>query len=91
MAKKRDELKQNLTNIFARTQSDQAAPDSPADDPVKPIGVGLRASEGRRLTEIAGELGVNRHALLLWLVRDFIRRYEAGERPETETRRVLKT
>lgn len=92
MAKKRDELRQGLSNIFARTEPDSSGPADqvPENDPVKPIGVGLKDSEGKRLTQIAAELGVNRHALLLWLVRDFIRRYDAGERPETETRRVLK-
>lgn len=57
---------------------------------VAPIGVGMTFAEGARMTAIATELGVNRHALLLWLVRDFIRRYDAGERPPTETKTVLK-
>lgn len=63
----------------------------PAEDKMMPIGVGLLHSEGERLKEIAAELGTNRHKLLLFIVRDFMRRYEAGERPPTETRKVLKT
>ena len=80
-----------MTNPLARTTPAQAADQAPADDPVKPIGVGLKHSEGERLKDIAAELGINRHALLLYLVRDFIRRWDAGDRPETETRKVLKT
>lgn len=57
---------------------------------VAPIGVGLTFEEGERLNDIAAELGVKRHALLLWLVRDFVRRWDAGERPPTETKSVLK-
>jgi hypothetical protein len=55
-----------------------------SDDPVKPLGVGLKQSEGHRLTEIAGELGVNRHQLLLFVVRDFMQRWDDGERPQAE-------
>lgn len=79
-----------LDDIFAKTDSGGQADQVPENDPVKPIGVGLRASEGERLKAIAAELGENRHALLLWIVREFIRRYDAGERPPTETKNVLK-
>jgi hypothetical protein len=53
-----------------------------SDDPVKPLGVGLKQSEGHRLSAIAGELGVNRHQLLLFAVRDFMQRWDDGERPQ---------
>jgi len=59
-------------------------------DRVKARGVGLRESEWNRLEEIAGELGVTRHNLMLYVLRDFIQRYEAGYRPETETKTTLK-
>ena len=61
-----------------------------AEDIVRPIGVGLKISEARHLSEIAHELGVNRHQLLVWLVRDFFRRWSSGYRPPTELRRVLR-
>jgi hypothetical protein len=57
-------------------------------DPVKPRGIGLRASEWQRIDAIADELGTNVHALMLWALRDFVKRYEAGE-IETMTKKTL--
>jgi hypothetical protein len=73
------------SDIFAKTETEEV------DDPVRSIGVGLKTSEGERLKQIAEELGTNRHGLLLWLVRDFMRRWDEGDRPPTETKRVLKS
>mgnify|MGYP005812988095 CR=1 FL=1 len=55
---------------------------------VAPIGVGLTYAEGQRLTEMARELGVNRHELLKWVLRDFMRRWDDGYRPETGAKTV---
>jgi len=55
----------------------------------KPVSVGLTAEELTRLMAIAAELGQPRHAVLKYAVIDFIKRYEAGERPEMV--RVLNT
>ena len=57
-------------------------------DPVESTGVGLRTSEWKRLEKIANELGETRHAVAAYAIRDFIRRYEAGE-IQTETRPTL--
>lgn len=80
------------TDLFAKTENTQPAPsEAIGEDPVKPVGIGLRGSEWGALDLIAAQLGVTRHALTLWILRDFIKRFEAGWRPETENKRVLKT
>ena len=58
---------------------------------VNPVGVALDAEEITRLDQIAKELDQSRHAVLLYAVRDFIRRYDQGERPKTkkETKIIL--
>ena len=87
MAKKQDNP---MTNIFARTEAPSTAPAAVSvDDKVKPIGIGLKRSEWERLQQIANEVGMKRHELTLKILRDFIRRYDAGE-VETETRKTLK-
>ena len=50
-----------------------------------PVGVVLTADQKARLNEIAAELGTNRHKVLQYAIADFIRRYEAGEKPKTRT------
>lgn len=80
MAKK----KPDMTDIFAKTE---AAQEEKAD-PVSPRGIGLRKSEWERLDRIGAEMGSNAHALAAWAIRDFLRRYEAGELP-TQTRPTL--
>ncbi len=71
--------------LFRKTEPSQ--PPTEADDPVKPRGIGLRQSEWARLETIARELGLKPHALALWAMRDFLRRYDAGEiRTETHKR-----
>ena len=57
-------------------------------DPVEATGVGLRASEWKRLEKIANELGETKHAVATYAIRDFMRRYEMGE-IETQTRKTL--
>lgn len=54
----------------------------------KPVGVALLPDELERLAAIAEELGQSRHAVLQYAVRDFVRRYDAGEKPTVETRTV---
>ncbi len=58
---------------------------------VSPVGVALDAEEMTRLDQIAQELDQSRHAVLLYAVRDFIRRYNQGEKPKTkkETKVIL--
>jgi len=87
-------------SVFAKTEP-EPKPETPTlgrrrrrdpSDPIQSQGVGLRASEWARLRAIADELGgVGLHELTVWAVRDFIRRYNAGEvKPETERLARLK-
>ncbi len=57
----------------------------------KPLGVVLTAEQITRLDQIAADLQTNRHRVLQYAVGDFIRRYDAGEKPKmrTETKKVL--
>jgi len=84
MAKKQQP---DLSNIFAKTEQAAPAP----DDPVRPVGIGLKISEWGELEKIAAELGVTRHQLTMWILRDFTKRWRDGYRPQTETKKVLKT
>jgi hypothetical protein len=82
MAKK----KQDLSDIFAKTEPSPRE----AKDPVMPVGIGLKTSEWARMGEIAQDLDTTRHALAMWALRDFLRRYESGEiKTKSETRKVL--
>jgi hypothetical protein len=90
-------------NLFAKTGTPQPAPQpgGPTDDtrkrrkrdagdPVKSYGIGLRESEWVKFTAIAGELGTNYHDLGVYVLTDFMARWQRGERPPTETKQVLK-
>ncbi len=83
MARKK---KPDLDNIFAKTDTGQ--PEEKPDDPAQSFGVGLRRSEWLRFDEIAAELGQTRHAVALWALRDFLKRWDAGE-IRTQTRPSL--
>lgn len=55
---------------------------------VTPMGVSLEQAELDRLDLIAKELGQKRHAVMQYAVRDFIKRYDQGERPKTKTQTI---
>lgn len=57
-------------------------------DKTNPVGVALTADEVARLGVIAGELGVSRHAVLQFAIRDLIARYDRGEKPRTEIKSI---
>jgi len=80
-------VKREKLSILAKTETGKPAVELPLD-PVRARGVGLRLSEWKRITEIAGELGMNTHELSVWALRYFIRQYAAGE-IETETKKTL--
>jgi hypothetical protein len=53
-----------------------------------PIGVLLTFDELARLEQIAAEVGVNRHVMMQYAIKDFIKRYDQGERPRTAKREI---
>lgn len=61
-----------------------------ASDPIKSYGIGLRETEWAKFTAIAAELGINYHDLGVYVLTDFMARWDRGERPPTETKQVLK-
>lgn len=86
MAKKQQP---DLTNILARTEQPQ--PEQAQEQPIdkmQAVGVALKSSEWQRLGAIAQELGIKRHVLAQYVLRDFITRYDRGE-VKTETKKSL--
>ena len=79
--------KPELNNIFGKTEP-EAQPEAKHDDKVKAVGIGLKSSEWQRYEDIANELGMTRHALATYALRDFLKRYDAGE-IQTQTRPTL--
>ena len=90
-------------NLFAKTepqpenQAEPMAEPGPKkrrtrdkNNPVKSYGVGLRISEWKRFFAIAESLNTNYHDLAVFVLSDFMDRWEKGERPPTETKTVLK-
>ena len=53
--------------------------DETPKNPIKVHGVGIRESEWQQLEAIAGEMGITKHALAAYAVKDFLKRWEAGE------------
>lgn len=53
-----------------------------------PLGVKLEPDELQLVAEIAEQLGVSRHNLLQYAVREMLRRWKAGERPQVQTKEV---
>lgn len=85
---KRDTLKSvDLSNPLAKTEPGPTQPEV-REDPVKSQGVGLKISEWTHFEAIAAELGLTRHKLALWVMRDFMARYDRGE-IETVTKKRL--
>ncbi len=57
----------------------------------KPLGVVLTAEQIKQIDGIAAELQTTRHKVMQYALADFLRRWDAGERPKTrtETKTVL--
>lgn len=55
-----------------------------------PLGVPLTAEEQERLSEIAAALGVKRHHVLQYAVRQFLKSWERGERPQLEEQKITR-
>lgn len=74
--------------LYQPTGAGQEQPEA-APDPVRSRGAGLKTSEWDHWHEIAQELGMKPHSLVLYVLRDFMHRYDAGQ-VETETKKRLK-
>jgi hypothetical protein len=57
----------------------EPTPERIGGDKSQTVSVGLRQSEAERLAEIAAEIGVTRNNLLSYVLRQFMRDYEAGK------------
>lgn len=73
--------KRKPLGVFAKTEGEP--------EKTTPRGVHLSAGELARLDEIAGELGIKRHALLRYAVMYFIQQYDSGAIP-IESKPTLK-
>jgi hypothetical protein len=73
-------------NLITKNQEDKKKDKNP--EKVNPVGVALSKEELGYLEGIAGELGQSRHAVIQYAIKDFIKRYEQGERPKTKTKTV---
>lgn len=85
MAKRPTVKPDDLANYFAKTAPTQA---EPKPGKVSPVSVALSREELERLTAMAAEINVSRHALLLYIIRDYMRRWQAGERPRKRTKTI---
>ena len=83
MAKKQDEIKKAIGGIPLGDQEPE--PEAKDETPYTVLSVGLTGEQLDAINEIADELQQPRHAIMKYAVVDFIRRYKAGERPETKT------
>ena len=56
-----------------------------------PVGVLLTDTQKKDLDRIASEVGTTRHKLMIYALADFIKRYDAGEKPrlKNETKTTL--
>jgi len=56
-----------------------------------PVGVLLTDDQKAQLDRIAAEVGTSRHKLMIYALADFIKRYDAGEKPrlKNETKTTL--
>jgi hypothetical protein len=55
-----------------------------------PVSIGLSHADISALERIAEELGQSRHAVMLYAIREFIRRYDSGEKPKTKKVTITK-
>ena len=85
MAKQKDELKSGIQGMI---DSGKEEKQSSTDSGYRTISVGLTSDELAEVERIADELVQALHEELKYAVLDFVKRYNAGEKPETETQTV---
>ena len=57
-------------------------------DNERPVGVRLAVTEIERLDAAAKDLGVSRHEVMQYALRDFLIKFERGERPTVQEKTV---
>lgn len=77
--------KDTIGNLFQKTEK-QA---SPAKVEKYPLSVYLTAEEKTQIADIAGQAGESKHAILQLAIKEFLRRWDAGEY-QIETEKVTK-
>jgi hypothetical protein len=77
--------KDTIGNLFQKTEK-QARP---AKVEKYPLSVYLTAEEKLELADIAGQLGESKHAVLQFAIKEFLRRWDAGEY-EIQTEKITK-
>jgi len=55
-----------------------------------PVSIGLDQNTINDLERIAEELGQSRHAVMLYAIKEFIKRYDSGEKPKTKKVTITK-
>ena len=86
---KQDKVNEAVGEIVGGGKPQETQPkEEKQADPIDPKGIGLRVSEWEHLENIGDELGMTKHALAMYAIRDFMRRYDAGE-IQTETKKAL--
>ena len=76
MAKKQPTIN---TNLFGSTQAADPQPEETEKKKNYPISVYLTHEEREELEGMAASVGLTRHALLQFALKDFIKRFRAGE------------
>lgn len=84
--------KKTIGNIFDKTEKEEPAPKA-KEIKSSPLSVYLTAEEKIELAGIAEELGETNHSIMQFAVKEFLRRYAAGEyeiKTEKVTRKIIK-
>ncbi len=94
MAKKTNQGLDELRNSLIPKKTETQEPAKEPGDKNTPVSVYLTREEKTTLNTIAKEVGLSRHALMQYAIKEFIERYQAGEikaAEETRTVTVLKS
>jgi hypothetical protein len=85
--KKRGVVDDGFAEIANRKRLNQPGQDEKTAKP-NPLGVPLEQVEVDRLSEIAEELGLKRHHVMQYAIRQFLLDWEKGKRPKMKPKTV---
>ena len=80
-------IDEGFSSIINKKRLNDASQDEKPAKP-NPLGVPLEQAEIERLTEIAGELGIKRHHVMQYAIRQFLLDWEKGKRPQLKPKTV---